>query len=452
MKNSLEKVRKLGLKPVEPYTLALFRVIFGVFMVIDIVIYFRMDLVRNMFVLPSVNFTYDFFHWVKPLPEIWLNGLLGLLLVLAVCITLGVFFKWSCRLFAVGYFYVLLLDKSIYNNHIYLFILIAFLLSFTQADQYFSLRRGKAKVDFIPAWQPGVLKLQVVIAYFFAALPKLKYDWLIRQEPIRTLVDGLPDQVFFYDLLKNEAGIMALNYGGLALDLLAPLLLIKRWRNWIFVPLLIFHIMNAAMFDDIGIFPYVMFFAMILFFDIREIPWGIKAVRKVYPTALTQIGKWPARTSKNWPVVVRYILLPYIVFQVLFPLRGFLLPNRMDWTTIGNRFAWRVKADTRKIHELGFFVFDQDRQEYLPINIQTLVNTTQLTNLSMDPRSIIQFASFLEDYARQQGVNRPLVHGHVQLQYNKRQVQQFFSTEIDLGSADYHCFKKLDWVYPVADP
>ncbi|MBK6931833.1 MAG: hypothetical protein IPH12_13600 [Saprospirales bacterium] len=49
--------------------------------------------------------------------------------------------------------------------------------------------------------------------------------------------------------------------------------------------------------------------------------------------------------------LTRNLLLGYFAFQILFPLRGLLLPNPLDYTTIGNRFAWRVKptpATSRK--------------------------------------------------------------------------------------------------------
>ena len=61
----------------------------------------------------------------------------------AVCqgaagIMFGAFFRVSCAMFLLPYWYVFLLDKLVWNNHSYLYGLIGFLLLTSRANQFWS--------------------------------------------------------------------------------------------------------------------------------------------------------------------------------------------------------------------------------------------------------------------------------------------------------------------------
>lgn len=58
----------------------------------------------------------------------WLTGACGIML--------GYNFKLSCLSFSVPYWYVLLLDKTSWNNHSYLYGLLSILLLFSSANHY----------------------------------------------------------------------------------------------------------------------------------------------------------------------------------------------------------------------------------------------------------------------------------------------------------------------------
>lgn len=448
---SLPTIKAWLNKPTAPYVVSLFRIVFGAFMVYEIIDYFRIGLVKNMFVLPAINFRYDYLTWLKPLPELWLHLILGALLVFALCMTLGLFFKWACRLFAAGYLYIFLLDKSIYNNHIYLFILLAFLLSFTDADKSLSVVSRKLKSVTIPNWQQFILQFQIVIVYFYGGLAKLRYDWLVECQPMRLLIEHMPDQHFLAGILKNDFGIYLLNYGGLLLDLGAPLFLWnKQWRRWAIYPFVLFHIFNSIIFRDIGIFPYVMISCLILFYYADELPYlknklnknpAKKKLKKASPDPIREqaLRKVPA------------VLVIYFVFQLLFPLRGYFLPNDMDWTTIGNRFSWRMKVDSRSIEKLEFIMIDTERNQSSPIEINRLINDMQILNISMDPRSAKDFASMLMIRAAAMNMQEIDVKAEIMVSYNGRQSQYFLSPDRDLTTVPYSPFTRLDWVYEAVD-
>ena len=55
---------------------------------------------------------------------------------------LGLCYRISCVLFLLPYWYVFLLDKTSWNNHSYLYGLLAFQLTFVDAHHYWYESRG----------------------------------------------------------------------------------------------------------------------------------------------------------------------------------------------------------------------------------------------------------------------------------------------------------------------
>lgn len=437
------------LEKVNPIILGVFRIAYGLFMTYELIYFIRIGFVKNMFVLPSINFKYDYLGWLQALPEFWMNGILVLLMICTLAITVGIFFKWACRVFAVGFAYIFLLDKSVYNNHLYLFILLAILLSFTNADKVLSLKRNHDTDFRVPRWQLLILQAQFMIVYFYGGIAKLTYDWIVHCQPIRYLVEQMAPDHFLAPVLKNEVSIYMLNYGGLLLDLLAPLLLwYKPVRRWAIFPFIFFHFANSRIFTDIGIFPYVMLFSLIIFYEIEELPGG-KWINSWYGSRHGVKHKAAAKQFVAPGFAFTYLLVPYFTFQLLFPFRGHFLPNDLDWTTIGNRFSWRMKVDTRQIDKMEFFVIDPSTNQSIPVETGTWVNEMQILNMSMDPRSVADFARMIKTEAQTQGMKDVMVKGNIKLIYNRKPPQYFVDPEADLSMVQYSPYTKLDWVYPL---
>ena len=148
---------------------------------------------------------------------------------------------------------------------------------------------------------------------------------------------------------------------------------------------------------------------------------------------------------------VRNFLVAWFVFQLLFPFRGFFLPNPMDWTGVAKNFSWRMKVDTRLPEEMSFFVENPANKQVLPVNIRTFINEMQLINLTIDARSVAAFARFLREEVARQGVPNAIVRARIRLRYNGRPAQFFVDPEVDLASVEYSPFKKLDWVVPLVE-
>ena len=251
--------------------------------------------------------------------------------VLAVCIMSGLFYRLAAPLFFVGFTYVFLLDATRYLNHFYLVVLVSFLLAVLPAQRAFSFdarRNPSIRAELMPAWMLWLLRLQIGIPYFYGGIAKLSSDWL-RGEPMRAWLAERTDFPIIGPLFTREAVVYAFAYGGLLLDLLAvPMLLWRRTRMLAFILLASFHLMNARLFS-IGIFPWMMLAATLVFF-----PPGV--ARRVLQ-ALGYRGAKPAEVHAvpSWPRWALSLVAAYVVLQLVVPLRHQLYPGNVNWTEQG---------------------------------------------------------------------------------------------------------------------
>ena len=74
----------------------------------------------------------------------------------------------------------------------------------------------------------------------------------------------------------------------------------------------------------------------------------------------------PALADRRWRPLVTSVLAIYLVFQLLFPLRWLLLPGVVDWSTIGQRFSWRMKISTRNPQQIALTSGRCDAYHFAP--------------------------------------------------------------------------------------
>lgn len=440
------------LKPTNANTLGIFRFFFGLFMIIETYYYHTSGLIKKGFIAPKVLFPYDYLEFIKPLPEPIMHLILGLMALGAIMITIGWRHKIGSLIFFLGNTYFLLLDKGIYNNHIYLFSLIALLLIFTNASNSFSLKNKFSlnSQSNIRNWELWIFRFQIIIVYFYGGIAKINYDWLFRFEPMKTALKAIssspiPDWI---------AGFMA--YGSLMIDLsLGFLLLFKKTRLFAIIFLLIFHLSNGVIFNDIGIFPYLMIASCILFFDGHEI---YQFIRTKFGANSKDAKKEPSNTvSDNLEVALSNhsvstiffpLLILYIAFQILFPLRHLTLPNQVDWTNIAQQFSWRMKIQSRDVIKSDFFIVDWDNNRKIPFKHNKYINTMQIKKMAEDPRMHLRFAHFIVSKAAEFDVNNPEIRGDLILNCNGQGPYTVINNETDLLKVDYSPFKVADWILP----
>jgi hypothetical protein len=453
-------------EPIDGHVLGLFRIIFGLFMAYEALVYYRMGLIDQGLLAPKMLFRFDGLEWLPAPSRPVLLAALSVMGISGLLIALGVWFRQACWAFAFSLSLFFFQEKSYYNNHIYLFILLGILLSFTRADHFLSLRSQSGRYAMVPRWQQFILQAQFMIVYFYGGLTKLKPDWLFLKEPIVSLVNTLPASHWLAPVLKNGFGINVLTYGGLLIDILAPFLLwYKPVRRWAIIPFAAFHLANSRIFNDIGIFPFVMLCALILFFETQELPWlrrlagngksGAEQEPKKQDKKNRAAQPEPAATRTGAVSVasdrVKPVLLAYFAFQLLFPFRGFFLPNDMDWTGVAKNFSWRMKVDTRPVEEFAFTVEHPLTRQTMAVEVGTFANEMQIMHMANDARSVAAFARMLKKEAAAKGVPDAIVKARIRVRYNGRPAQFFVNPETDLSTVKYSPFEKMSWVTPLQE-
>jgi hypothetical protein len=199
----------------------------------------------------------------------------------------------------------------------------------------------------------------------------------------------------------------------------------------------LFHLTNSQIFDDIAFFPLTMTLGLLIFFEAAEIPWLMKW--------LPQSDASQHKGEQYHPMPTGWVL--FLGFQMLFPFRGFFLPNDLDWTLIGQRFSWRVKMDSRGTTDLRYWVHYRNGQ-VAAVDITSFVNTHQIRQLTYDPKSVKDLAIAIKDEVTRQGGDVAAVKANISVTRNGRVPQQFIRPDVDLTSASYSPFTRLNWVVP----
>ena len=318
--------------PVDGASLAVFRVIFGAIMLVEVYRYFSYGWVRSYYIEPPFHFTYYGFGWVKPWPGdgmFWHFAVMGLA---SVGVMFGAWYRFSAALLFVTFTYVFLLDQAYYLNHFYMICLLSLLMIFIPAHRLLSIdawRNPATRSDDVPAWARWLLLAQLSIVYFYAGVAKLNGDW-IRGEPMRSWLAERADMPLIGRFFWDEWVVVLFNYGGLAFDLfIVPLLLWKRTRVVAFLWVIAFHMFNRALFN-IGIFPWLMLLATLLFFP----PNWPRVVFKRW----RRVRKEPLVIRPQFPRVTVGLIAVYMVIQLAVPLRHFAYRGSVHWTEEGHRF------------------------------------------------------------------------------------------------------------------
>lgn len=433
--------------PIDNTFLACFRIAFGAILLWQVWTYFSGDVMRAYYIEPTFHFTWYGCSWIKPWPGDGMYLHFYLLGVWAMCILLGFYYRLAALLFCAGFTYVFLIDQAWYLNHHYLVCLLSFLCIFLPAHQTLSLdswRRPRLRADTAPAWTLWLLRAQIGIPYFYAGLAKLNVDWL-HGEPLRTWLAESTDVPVIGRWLTAEWCVYLFVYGGLLLDLfVVPLLLWRRTRLVTFLVVLLFHLLNAVLFD-IGIFPWLMIAATALvYFPPETIArFRFRRAAVVAKPVDDLDDAVPLSARQRWIVAA---LFAYLTLQLLIPLRHHLYPGRTAWSREGHYFSWRMKLNNRPT-TVDYFVTDPETKIRSQVQLQRWITLLQEPKIS-HPDMMLQLAHFL---ARQLSDNpdQPVeIRARVTVALNGRAEQTFIDPEVNLA-AEQRGWRHAEWIIPM---
>lgn len=405
-------------RPVDGASLAFLRFAFGVTVAVDALRALATGEVTRRFVDPVFHFSYPGLGWLEPWPGIGPYVHFVLLAIAGLALAFGLATRISAAATFVGLFAWFAWDAARYQNHPYLFCLLALLFAW--------LPGGRRGAEAVPAYALALMRFQLAVPFVFAGIAKCNADWL-RGQPLTT---WLAERSHLTGLgaLAESGGLLvitglAMSYAGLLFDLLIiPALLWKPTRAFAFGIGVVFHLTNAYLFD-IGVFPWFLIAATTVFFE-PDWPRRFGRARSVRP-ALDS-------TPRLGPLAGSAVAL-WVAIQLLVPLRPFFAEGDPSWTERGQRFAWRMKL-REKTGFVHFRLVAPATATWRTLDPLAYLTEQQAAHMATQPELIAQFASYVVRTEREQG-REVEVHGDVILSLNGRPWRRLVDPDVDLAAA-----------------
>ena len=434
--------------PVDNASITLFRIGFGAMFSWWAWDYLATGLVHSIYIEPKFHFTYLPFDWVHPFRS---NGMIAVFLaivLLGILVCAGVFYRWSSLLLALSFTYVFLLERTNYQNHYYLMILIAWWLPWLPLSRNVSYDGSRNSTGFegtSPRWVLWLLRFHVGLPYVYGGLAKLHGDWLAG-EPMRQILASQSQLPFVGPWFNEEWVVFAFVWGGLLFDLgIVPLLLFKRTRVVAFLACVGFHLTNAVIFN-IHIFPWFMIFATTLFFEPDWPRRVLGGTPLIFNTAKSL--RWADMQSRcKWGLGLVFI---YCVFQCTWPFRHFLSEGDASWTERSHMFSWRMML-RGKTAAVRYFVSDDFANQTYNPRLRGIISVDQANRFPRDPEMILQFARHLAREHQGRTGRVPRVQALVLTSLNGRKPQLFIDSNVDLASQPKYAVFRT-WILPLTEP
>lgn len=431
-------------KRVDNSTLVVFRVLFGLLLAIEAFGAIFSGWVRRTLIEPDFTFNFIGFEFLQPLPGsgmIWFYAIMG---TFGLMVMLGFKYRLSIICYTIMWSAVYLMQKSSYNNHYYLLMLLCFIFSFLPANRWFSLD-AKINPDIsrisMPRWVWVVVVLQLWIVYTYASVAKMYPDWIDGSFP-ELLMRSKKDYWLVGEFLQQWWIKYAIGYFGIFFDLLIiPLLLWRRTRLPAFIAAIFFHLFNSFIFH-IGIFPYLSLAFIIFFFPAEKVNnLFLRGKKKFYNKGEVLIPKY-----RNAFIVITAI---WFSIQIALPLRHWFFEDDVLWTEEGHRLSWRMML-RGKTGRLDFKVVEKGTQDTIKIKKEDYLSPKQLRAITSKPDMIWQFAQRLkEEYAQNAKDVSVFIDGKVSV--NGGPYQRLIDPKVDLAAEKWQHFKHHDWILPSKD-
>ena len=430
--------------PVDIAPLVWFRILFGGLIAWEVVRYFQLGRIDEGFVAPSFHFHYYGFDWVAPWPGSWMRLHFAATGILAAAVALGAAYRVTAPLLFIAFTYIFLIDQAFYLNHFYLVCLFAGLLILVPAHRACSIdawRRPQFRSATAPAWAIALLQAQIGIVYFMGGVAKINGDWL-SGEPMRMWLMERPALPLIGPYVTTAWAPYAFSYGGLAVDLALPVLLLWRRTRWFgLIVAALFHLANSRLFS-IGIFPPLALGATLTLFAADLLPRPFAVL-----WAAVDAEPRPAPRSAWRRLVAVGLMVAWCVVQVLVPLRHLAYPGNPEWTEEGHRFSWRMKLRDKDGH-LRLLARNPISGDGWEIDVSSYLTAGQIDEAATRPDMILQLAHHVSaEWAAVHGA--PLeIYADAWASLNGRRRQVLIDPAVNLA-AEPRSLRAARWIVPL---
>ena len=435
--------------------LVIFRVLFGLLIIAECWGAIFTGWVNTNMVEPKLTFTFIGFEWMNNLLGQDMILYFGAMGVLGILISLGFFYRFAIIAFAIMWTGVYLMQKTSYNNHYYLFMLVSWMMTLMPAHHFFSLDSlifPRFKRLTCKNWVRVVFIAQLFAVYTFAAIAKIYPDWFngvfLNSHFIKYahILSGQYNLTGLAQVVASLEFSQVIAYLGFAFDLLIiPAMLINTTRGAAIKCAIFFHIFNSIVFG-IGIFPFFSLAMMIFFYDpvkIQEIFFKTKSFM------MDRNDEDGLITTRR--IAFSYIVCLYILWQIYLPLRHFIIPGNVFWTEEGHRLSWRMMLRTRSNESKVFVAFPNEKgqiKEKIPVDLSRYLTPKQESRFGSSPDMIWQMAHYIKEDYKKQGKTNVMVFVDTKVSVNGSEYYQFTNPKVNLANTNWSYFGHQGWIMP----
>lgn len=307
---------------------------------------------------------------------------------------------------------------------------------FFPANQYAALdvkQQRVQKQNTMPNWVRLLVITQVSIVYFYATIAKFYPDWL-NGTFTKLMLEGTTSIDFLQQLFTKKVFYLSIAYAGILFDLLIiPFLLFKKTRTIALIASLIFHLFNAV-FLQIGIFPFFALTFSLFFYPTEKIRrLFFKKKPKFEPVATFNFFSKKA---------FLYLLIPFLVVQLLLPLRHHFIKGDVLWTEEGHRLSWRMMLRTRDGF-INFMIKNNDTGEISNYDYHKNLTSKQARALATKPDFIWQYCQKIKEEYRGKNIS---IFIDCKNNINNGAFKTLIDPKQDFAKAEWNYFWHNEWI------
>lgn len=428
-------------KSVDNAPLILFRIFFGLVFVAESFGAIATGWVTRNLVTPRTNFSFIGFEFLLHLMGNYMYLHFAIMGIFAIAVTIGYKYRFSIIALTILWIMVYLMQKTSYNNHYYLMMLVGLIMCFLPANKYASVdarNNPEIKKNYMPNWVLLIFIIQVACVYFYATVAKFYPDWL-NGTVTSNMYASMQKFPAFSELFKNHSFHLFIAYVGIAFDgLIVPALLWKRTRLFAVILSLIFHISNSITLE-IGVFPYFALAFCVFFFPPDQI-------RKVFFKKKEPLNSETPVLDFESRSIFKYVFIPYLIIQILLPIRHWFIKDDVLWTEEGHRLSWRMMLRSRS-GVAQFNVINKETGKKVRFKLNDFYNEKQQSRLNT-PDMIWQAAQYIKKQYANDGVDVAVYVDFCMVSINGKESYNLINPEFNLAEESWSHFKHHDWILP----
>lgn len=424
-------------KRVDNSALVLFRILYGIILASEAIGSIALGAVRKLYIEPEFTFTFIGFEFLEPLPGNGMYVLFGLMGLAGVMVSIGFKYRWAILFYAIAWTYVYLLQKSSYNNHCYLIMLLNYIMVFLPASRAVSLDAHldkSYKQNFMYRWIYVFIIALLWIVYAYASIAKFYPDWMDGSF-IKHLMATRGKDFEFLQIAWVQSAIL---HFGLFFDMLIiPFLLWKRTRWLAVAASFFFHIFNSIVFQ-IGVFPYLALSFLVFFFSTETLH-----KRFLWKKTYYNLGEVVVPKYKKLLIMSASI---FLLVMLLLPLRHWFIKDDVLWTEEGHKLSWRMMLRSRSGYAV-YTMVDKKTNVSTVVNLRERLSDKQYNSVQTKPDFMWQFAQRLKKEQAALG-NDVAIYVNAQVGINGRPLTAFTDPTVDLAATSWSQFKHHEWILP----